>query len=823
MTRRRGALWLVAGIALALLGGRWIASLYGDWAFHHALGSDAVWRSKVATTAVWRAAVFLVAFSFVFANLFAVRQSIVSLVLPRRVQNLEFGEAIPTRRLTVLALAGALLIATLMMFVELDWTVARIAFGGIPFGEFDPYLERDLGFFVYWLPFERLWNELLGALLLLTVVLVVSLYALTPSVRWDEKGLYVSTWVRRHLGLLGSVVILLVAWNWRLDRLRLLTEGGTATSWVEAPNYFSAYDHRVLLPYLVVAAFVALPTAAVFAWSVWRGYLRVAFGLVSALLIAGPVMRLAMPAVAGRSGSERDAAARERPYLATRALYSRRAFGVDAIARPETLAVSVLDARLLSRGVSSWDPAALMRFMELERGSAAVAGFAWQGGASGLEAVLLREGLAGAPPGTRWAVDRFRSGAAIDGAGTPVAAMAPGERGLSGVLVSPEAARYAIVEDTTGRIAAPRFERGLERFLHAWDQQNPRLLFREAPTLRPRIVSHRDVRERLAQFAPFFVTGPTVTPLVLADSLYWVAELFVVAPEYPLAERLSFEGVTAHYVRHAATAIVQGQTGRVTLVPVSAPDPVAQSWIRRYPDLFTAREALPVALARALPPPIDWATVQGTIVGRTGFFADTMSSSSLARVDDADTDLTRGPPPFFQLDVEGTLAWSVAVVDRGDLISGILLSRGGLAPRTEFHPARPGLRWTATLERLQAAADSSGFGRSLRHARRGRVQVLPTETGLAFTQSFYEWPPDGAPRLAGVVLLLDGRVRRGRTLAAAMGVEEDPAGRGMPAELFRSRIAVLYDSMAAALRAGDWRAYGESWAALGRLLGRPVP
>ena len=822
MTARRGALWLVAGVALALLGGRWLAALYGDWAFHHALGSDAVWRTDLITTVVLRAAIFSTAFAFVFANLFAVRQSIVSLVLPRQVGNLEFGEAIPTRRLTLVALGGAGLIALALMLVDIDWTVARLAFDGTPFAEFDPYLERDLGFFVYWLPFERLWNHLVGALVLLTVVLVLALYALTPSIRWDERGLHVSTWVRRHLGVLGGVVILLVSWNWRLDRLTLLIEGGTTTSWVEAPSYFSAFDHRVLMPYLVIVAFAALPAAVVFAWSAWRGHLRVAFGLVSALLFAGPVMRLILPAVAAGEGSGREAAARERPYLSARTLYSRRAFGVDAIASPETLQLSVLDSVRAARRVSTWDAAALVRYLELERRGTDVAAFAWQGGTAGLEAVLLREAPPGTTIGAAWPGDRMQAAAAAE-SGTPVAAGGLVMRGVAAVLVHPGASRYAIVPDSAGRIAAPPFDDAFGRFTHAWDQRTPRLFFNEPPSVRPRIVVHRDVRERLAAVAPFFVVGPTIAPLVRGDSLYWIAELFAVSRDYPLAERLTFEGVTAHYVRHAATAVVQAQTGRVLLVPVVDPDPVTRSWMRIFPALFGARESIPAWMRSALPPAIDWAAVQGTVLGRTGVLVDTLATRTLARVDDADVDLAAGSAPLFQLDDDGTLGWSVVVVDREDRITGLLVARGGMAPRTELHPVGTGPRWTTTLERLQAAADSGGFGRSLPHARRGRVQATPLASGVLFSQSFYQWPPDGPPRLAGVALLLNDRPRTGRTLAAALGVPADAAGRALPAGVFRMRVAALYDAMAAALRAGDWRAYGDAWAALGRLLGRPVP
>lgn len=155
MTGRRGILWLLAGLALTLLAGRWIAGLYGDWAFHHALGADTLWRERVLMTAVMRSGTLALAFGFVFANLFAVRQSIVALVLPRTVGGVEFSEAIPTRRLTLLAFLVSLGVALLFAVTEQDWTLLAQAMHGLPFGEFDPYLEKDLGFYVHALPLER--------------------------------------------------------------------------------------------------------------------------------------------------------------------------------------------------------------------------------------------------------------------------------------------------------------------------------------------------------------------------------------------------------------------------------------------------------------------------------------------------------------------------------------------------------------------------------------------------------------------------------------------------------------------------------------------
>jgi uncharacterized membrane protein (UPF0182 family) len=148
----------------------------------------------------------------------------------------------------------------------------------------------------------------------------------------------------------------------------------------------------------------------------------------------------------------------------------------------------------------------------------------------------------------------------------------------------------------------------------------------------------------------------------------------------------------------------------------------------------------------------------------------------------------------------------------------MLVARGGAQRRTEYL-AQEAPRWTTVLESLQGAADQAGFGRSLPDARRGRVQAIPTADGATWVQSYYEWPRDGEPRLAGVVVSRAGETVAARTLAEALG--ERRAETRLAGDAFRERVARLYDTMQAAQRAGDWRAYGEAWAALGRLLQRP--
>src|SRR3990172_2137831 len=103
MTLRRALALAGAALALALLAGRLLAGAYAEWAWFDALGMASVWRARLVALTSLRAGLFALAFAFAFVNLVAMRRSIVSLVLPRRLANLVIGEAGPGRLLTLAA------------------------------------------------------------------------------------------------------------------------------------------------------------------------------------------------------------------------------------------------------------------------------------------------------------------------------------------------------------------------------------------------------------------------------------------------------------------------------------------------------------------------------------------------------------------------------------------------------------------------------------------------------------------------------------------------------------------------------------------------
>ncbi len=831
MTTRR---WLVAGfagLALVLLAGRAAATVYMSYQWYQAMGAAPVWRARAANAALLHLLFGSLGVVFVFLNLNWVRGTVVSLVVPRRVANLEIGEEVPSRSLLSLLVMVSVAVGGLLSITGDPWTVLEAARHGLPFQESDPYFALDLGFYVHWLPFEEACYSWAVITWIVVAVLVIVLYAVTRSLRWERRRLRVSAHARRHLSFLGAVLLLLLGWSYRLDAYGGLSFGHGAD------GAYSYIDNKVVLLARLALAMVSVVAAALVAWAGWVGRLRTAFWTITALLALSVGLTSILPGAALRLMGPVDPVARERPYLAIRAGYSRRAFGIDRIQRGGTEAAAGTGSDL-ARRISAWESAPLARAAERGGpGERAGRRVAWEEGPAGPVArILLSAGTEQAATiqwtsfrALQFVAEGADSSSGRRGAGAP----------LGPVLVQDSARGDLVLADSTGRIPGVALDGGLARLALAWSAQNFRLLLGDLPRPSPRAIIHRDVRERVRALAPFFAQGRSVEPVLDGDSLYWALDLYAASADYPLSRRVPVGDDEWSYYQHAATALVQAATGRVLLVADSVSDPLARSWITRFPSIFVSWSAVAPSLAARVPPDIDGATIQATVFAHYGSRTEGSTARQLPPVDGGDS-LARGAPTPVEFTAsagaEPRLAWTVPLLDGGDRVAGLIVATGGASRGTLWFPIeRPpsGLRWHALVDRLAqagsgiSAADSNRGGAgngSDSPLVRGRLRCLPFRDTAACVQTLYEWPRDGAPSIARVLVVMADSVLSGATLAEALHLP--PEGRAArtgplsPAE-FRMRVSALYEQMRAAMRRGDWTSFGKAYQELGALLGQP--
>ena len=790
---RRWLLLSVAAAAGALLIGKLAAHLYADYLWYSALGAADVWRARYGALLLLRAGAAAAATLFVFANLYAVRQSVVSLVLPRRVGNLDIGEEVERKHLTWTAAALSVLIGVALAWAWDDWSGLLMVRHGLPFGESDPYFATDLAFYVYWLPFEMQLFRWALTMVLLVIGLVVLLYALTPSLRWESGSLYISGYVRRHLAMLAGVLLVVLAWHHRLDMFAVLGHGSGPE------GAFGYLDHRVRIPADLILSLITFGAGLTVLWSGWTGQMRLAFAAITGVLVATLGARLVAPFIVERAIGDRDPVARERPYQATRAGYTRRAFAVDRIQVVDS-AFGFLSLRDAAPFVPVFDEGVLPTSVEPAPGS----DFAWTVSDTG---VLVSAVNVGGSP-----VRVLPAG--VGTAGLPL--RVPLEEPRVSLLVVPDStARPRIVSDSAKVIAAPALNSRLARFAHALSMQDFRVWLGALPAPNPRAVARRTVRERVAALAPVFMQGASISPVWSAGDLFWAVDLYSVSSTYPLSKRIISGGAERSYLQHAATALVNTTTGRVTLLADSAPDPVAATWQQRFPRLFSRHAAITPAVRRQLQPAREGARAQAAAFARYGTRgANSERGNRLPDQEGPDSALALTDQPLLGLPALDAVGYLQPVLDRGDRILGVFVATGGTARRAMWWPLRaPGPVWHEALDRLQAT-DTLDRPQMVR----GYVRPVPLGGSVALVQPRYDWNEGDRPRLLRLSILEGDSVRTAPLLvdSAARPVAARPAA---PAD-FRERVALLYEEMRRAMARGDWAAYGRAFNELGTLIAR---
>jgi uncharacterized membrane protein (UPF0182 family) len=321
------------------VGGRAASALYADYTWYAVLGASSVWRERMGDLLLIYGIGSVVAVFVAFLNLSALGKSIGVLTLPRRLANVEFGEAVPHKYIDRFALLLSVTIAAAVTPALPPWTSLALARLRVSFRESDPYFQHDLAFYTTWLPFEKAAYTWAMLLTVGVSVIVVALYSLTPGLRWERAGLRMSARVRRHLSVLAALLLLITMWSYRLESYELMIRGSGEG------GVFSYVDHRWLLPGLVILSIGTAAAAITVLLSGWTGQLRTSFIAVTVVVVLSVAVQEIVPILVRRFTPPETQIVQERPYAATRVEFTRRAYALSA-ASYDSLRRSAVSAAL---------------------------------------------------------------------------------------------------------------------------------------------------------------------------------------------------------------------------------------------------------------------------------------------------------------------------------------------------------------------------------------------------------------------------------------------------------------------------------------------
>ena len=540
----------------------------------------------------------------------------------------------------------------------------------VPFGQRDALFNRDVGFYMFELPFQRAVFGWLFTTLVLTTLLVAAGHYVLGGIRPQAETNRIAAQAQSHLCVLLGLIVALKAWGYWLDKYQLLF---SPRGVVAGASYT---DVKAQLPALEFLFWVALICAVMFFWGARRGGLLIP--LISIVLLAGVslIMGGIIPAVFQRFRVAPQELARERPYIARNIDATRKSFALDGVAiknfpatadltqddlqasRPTVDNIRLWDAEVLRPGVRNLQAIAqyynftdvdvdrypiegnqrqvMISVREVDPNGLAESARTWQNlhlaytHGYGHVAVQVNRTASGGQP------DFIVSGFNQENA--PIAATQPriyfGEP-------PPNSPEFVVVNSKQGEYDAPsltdeatelfnydgpggvQLSDMARRLAFAVRFRDINLLISGNIKSDSRMMFNRDIRERVEKAAPFLQWDGDPYAVVVDGKIQYVLDGYTTSANYPYAQRLDLgaaarrneqgsRGVegSGNYIRNSVKAVVDAYTGQVTLYAFDESDPVLAAWRKAFPDLFAPKAAISKSLQDHLRYPEDLFSIQ---------------------------------------------------------------------------------------------------------------------------------------------------------------------------------------------------------------------
>ena len=190
-------------------------------------------------------------------------------------------------------------------------------------GMADPLFGRDLGFYLFQLPYAWFLYHLALITVICCLLSATFLYLAEGGVWVTPRGPVVARAARAHLMTLGGILFLLIAYRFRLGMYDLLY---SPRGMVFGAGYT---DVHATLPVLWALLVISVLTAGVFFLRAGTTDLRTPLIAIGALIVVAILGGSVYPEIVQRFVVAPNEFDKERPYIAYSIEFTRKAYGLD--------------------------------------------------------------------------------------------------------------------------------------------------------------------------------------------------------------------------------------------------------------------------------------------------------------------------------------------------------------------------------------------------------------------------------------------------------------------------------------------------------------
>jgi uncharacterized membrane protein (UPF0182 family) len=663
---------VVVVLVVLLFSLRGLAGFYTDYLWFDSLGQGSTWSSLLAA----RVAPALV-FTVVFFVIMFVNLVIADRIAPKYRAMGPEDELIARYQQVAGPFMMRIRIGVSLFFaliagigVSSQWKQWILFTHYQSFGKVDPQFHKDIGFYVFRLPFLKFISEWLFAGLVIVLIVTAVAHYLNGGIRFQSPFQRVTPQVKAHLSVLVAVMALVKTAQYYLGRFELnfstrgVVEGASAT------------DVKAQLPALNLLIFISIGAAVLFLWNIRRrGWVLpiIAVGLWAFVsLVIGTIY----PAAYQQFKVGPNEYQAESKYIDRNIRATRDAFSLDQVKADNydftslKNGMSVTEAQTLIDSNSGtidnarlWDPNVIHdTYSTLQNlqtyykiGDVDIDRYLIDGKVQ--QVLIAARGLNSADLPSQSFVNRhivythgygavaspsnsaqgggdpnfFLHDVPVQQNGISLKSGPPSEiyfaEGLSSyVLTGAEQAEFNYQRaGATDQFTRYQGKDGVKlsnivrraAFALRFGSLDP--LISGQINSNTKLLMERDIRARVEKLAPFLQFDADPYPVVLGNRTVWIMDGYTTTDMYPYGQSLGSEGSLSagfNYVRNSVKVTIDAYQGTVTFYVFDKTDPIIKAYESAFPDLFTPASQMPDDIRAHLRYPEDMFKSQSAMFGR---------------------------------------------------------------------------------------------------------------------------------------------------------------------------------------------------------------
>jgi hypothetical protein len=636
MNKKTGIYIMIAALVLlGLSAGSILLTIYVDWLFFSETGYVDVFSTIIYTkllSGVIFGAIFLV---FYIPNIILANKA----NFPLRNLHIFGDTGFPVktfsvdRSVKIASLIGGVVIAVLVSFYGASrWDEILFFINRINVGKSDPVFGRDIGFYLFSLPFVETMKSFAALTLVLTAVVTTANYFLRGGVAVSERSIALDPQTKKHLCLFGLFGALIVAAGFYIDAIRLLF---SPHSFIYGAGYTDIYAKYYT--YIILTVMSAVTGLAFIVSLLKRSFrfVSLAAAATAIIYVAGIVIYAPLLQKLKVAPNELDL---EKPFIQHNIEFTRFGYDLDRIELQSFDVAYDLDRSDIERNdatiknIRLWDNKPLLRtysqlqqirtyyrFTDVDNDRYTINGQYRQ--------VMLspRELSYNDLPSKSWINERlvFTHGNGI--------AMGPVSRitkeGLPEFIIKdippvssadiqvtrPEIYYgeipndYVIVKTKVQEFNYPTASKNVyskyegtggvkigsifRRSILAMKYNTAKFLLSTDLSAESRILFYRNIRERVSKIAPFLLFDSDPYMVVSSDGrLYWMIDCYTVSGNMPYSMPINGK---INYIRNSVKAVIDAYNGDVSFYISDPDDIIVKVLSRAFGTLFRPLSDMP--------------------------------------------------------------------------------------------------------------------------------------------------------------------------------------------------------------------------------------